>query len=115
MYAFVAKSGSAEYNVLSIFSEADMKSFQEYAKERETIPKESGESAEELTKKIAKAYNGKSNAEMLQSILREAEKSKRAGTLSNEEIESFYQNFSVMLNGAQRKKLREVVERLKEI
>lgn len=71
--------------------------------------------AEELTRKIAAAYNGKSNMAMLQSILTEAEKSKRAGTLSNQEIEQFYQSFAPMLDGFQRRRLRAVVDRLKEI
>ena len=74
-----------------------------------------GASAEELTKKIAAAYHGKSNADMMRSILSEAEKSKRAGTLSNEEIENFYQTFAPMLDTAQRKRLRAVVEKLKTV
>ena len=89
-----------------------MKSF------KETRSRTTGEqqgSAEDLTKRIASAYNGKSNAEMLRNILAEAEKSKRAGTLSNEEIERFYQSFAPMLDGAQKRKLRAVVEKLKEI
>ena len=72
-------------------------------------------SAEELTQKIANACNGKSNIAMLQNILQEAERSKRAGTLSNEEIEAFYQSFSPMLSTAQRKQLRSIVDRLKGI
>ena len=72
-------------------------------------------SAAELASQIARACNGKSNAAMLQSILAEAEKSKRAGTLSNEEIENFYQSFSPMLDGIQRKRLRAIVDRLKDI
>ena len=104
-----------------------MKSFKEYAKTptvEETINKtqsvaegytQDTQTAEDLTKKIADAYNGMSNMDMLKNILMEAEKSKRAGTLSNEEIEAFYQNFSPMLNGFQRRKLREIVDRLKEI
>ena len=71
--------------------------------------------AEELAQKLAKAYNGKSNMAMLQNILKEAEKSKRAGTLSNEEIEAFYQSFSPMLNPSQRKQLRVIVDKLKAI
>ena len=98
-----------------------MKSFKEYSKQAADVAnaqndnKQDGKTAEELTKKIAIAYNGKSNAAMLQSILEEAEKGKRAGTLSNEEIESFYQSFAPMLDGFQRKRLRAVVQRLKEI
>ncbi len=93
-----------------------MKSFKEYAQNApEEEKKEETANAEELTKKIASAYNGKSNADMLRSILAEAEKSKRAGTLTNEEIEAFYQNFAPMLSGAQKKQLRAVVDRLKNI
>ena len=88
-----------------------MKSFKDYSKEE--VEKEV--TAEELTKKIASAYHGKSNMDILKSILAEAEKGKRAGTLSNEEIEAFYQSFSPMLDSAQRRKLRAVVDRLKDI
>ena len=87
-----------------------MKSFKDYETDKQTTA-----SAEELTKKIASAYHGKSNADMLKNILLEAERSKRAGTLSNEEIEAFYQSFAPMLDGLQRKRLRVVVDRLKEI
>ena len=90
-----------------------MKSFKNYAGETPNMEKTA--SAEELAKKIASAYDGKSSADMLRNILAEAEKSKRAGTLSNEEIEKFYQTFSPMLDSSQRKKLRAIVEKLKEI
>ena len=76
---------------------------------------ESTATAEQLAQKLAKAYNGKSNMAMLQNILKEAEKSKRAGTLSNEEIEAFYQSFSPMLNPSQRKQLRLIIDKLKAI
>lgn len=89
-----------------------MRSFKNYTPKTEEA---AGASAEELTAKIAAAYNGKSNAQMLRSILSEAEKSKRAGTLSNEEIDNFYNTFSPMLDASQRKKLREIVEKLKKI
>ena len=89
-----------------------MKSFKDYANVTET---QTTATAEDLAEQIAHAYNGKSSMDMLQQILAEAEKSKRAGTLSNEEIETFYQTFAPMLNGLQRKKLREIVDGLKEI
>lgn len=94
-----------------------MKSFKEYAKtenRREDLTGEAA-SAEELTKRIAAAYDGKSNMQMLKNILAEAERSKRAGTLSNEEIENFYQSFSPMLDGAQKRQLRAIVDKLKDI
>ena len=87
-----------------------MKSFKKYSSETQETS-----SAEDLTKQIASAYNGKSNADMMRKILTEAEKSKRAGTLSNQEIETFYQTFSPMLDNSQRKKLRAIVDRLKSI
>ena len=97
-----------------------MKSFKQYSKQMpsittETASEEDVVTAEELTQKIARAYDGKSNAAMLKSILSEAEKSKRAGTLSNEEIEAFYQSFAPMLDALQRRRLRAVVDKLKEI
>lgn len=99
-----------------------MKSFNQQYKQAQKIAEaqnksqtQQSASAEELTKKIAAAYDGKSNAAMLKSIIAEAEKSKRAGTLSNEEIENFYKSFAPMLDGFQRRTLRNVVDRLKEI
>ncbi len=104
-----------------------MKSFKNYTKDAAEVAnaqktgtdrqtdEQTTATAEELTRKIAAAYNGKSNMAMLQSILNEAEKSKRAGTLSNEEIEAFYQSFAPMLDGFQRRRLRAVVDRLKSI
>ena len=74
----------------NFFGGTGMKSFRNYAKNN-SANGESAEtlSAEELTKKIASAYNGKSSADILRNILEEAERSKRAGTLSDEEIEKF--------------------------
>ena len=92
-----------------------MRNFKDYTTTDEKQTTEETATAEELTKKIAKAYHGKSNADMMRSILSEAEKSKRAGTLSNEEIENFYQTFAPMLDTAQRKRLRAVVEKLKTV
>ena len=92
-----------------------MRNFKDYTTTDENRETEETVGAEELTKRIAAAYHGKSNADMMRSILSEAEKSKRAGTLSNEEIENFYQTFAPMLDTAQRKRLRAVVEKLKTV
>ena len=91
-----------------------MRSFKNYEKDGVKDEK-SGTSAEELTKRMAEAYHGKSNLEMMKTILTEAEKSKRAGTLSNAEIEAFYQSFAPMLDATQKRRLRAVVDRLKQI
>jgi hypothetical protein len=104
-----------------------VKSFKEYVEhtkenEVQTEPlstepngEEKQRAARALGEQIAAAYNGKSDMQMWQSIIAEAEKGKRNGTLSNEDIERFYQTFSSMVNGVQRKKLRAVVDRLKKL
>ncbi len=98
-----------------------MKSFKEYkptqgqSKQTPPVNDGQGETAEELTKKLAAAWGGKSSGAMMKEILTEAERSKRAGKLSNEEIDEFYRQFSPMLNGAQRILLKKVVQKLKEI
>ena len=116
-----------QYIALAKQREGIMKSFRNYAKTTQTTQtqqtantqqpqdEQTVKSAEELTQSIASAYHGKSSAEMLKNVLTEAEKSKRAGTLSNEEIDNFYQSFAPMLDPIQRKKLRAIVEKLKEI
>ncbi|MBQ9729572.1 MAG: hypothetical protein IJV80_02050 [Clostridia bacterium] len=102
-----------------------MKSFKDYqgASEEETLQKiaaetasaESASAAADLTKKIASAYRGKSNGEMLASILKQAEESKKNGTLSNEEIDEFYRQFSPMLDAFQRRRLKVIIDKLKAI
>ena len=91
----------------------NMKSFKGY--EGKAKQEEKPQTAEELTRKLASAYNGKSNADIFRSILSEAEKSKRAGTLSNEELETFFRTFSPMLDASQSRKWRAVIDKLKEI
>ena len=68
-----------------------------------------------LTRQIAEAYNGKPSIDMLKSIVKEAEKSKRAGTLTNEDIDAFYAQFAPLLDDGQRKMLQMVVQKLKKI
>ena len=106
------------YGILcSIAVEVEMKSYKEHKQKWQTAGEnpQTTASAEELAQQLAKAYNGKSNMAMMKKILDEAERSKRAGTLSNEEIEAFYQSFAPMLSPPQRKQLRMIVERLKGI
>lgn len=68
-----------------------------------------------LTRQIAEAYNGKPSIDMLKSIVKEAEKSKRAGTLTNEDLDAFYAQFAPLLDDGQRKMLQMVVQKLKKI
>lgn len=71
--------------------------------------------AETLTRRIAAAYRGKNDKAVLADIVSSAEKGKRAGTLTNEEIDAFYRRFAPMLNFVQRKKLEQIVTQLKNI
>lgn len=71
--------------------------------------------AETLAKQIAAAYRGKSDRAVLADIVSSAEKGKRAGTLTNAEIDTFYKRFAPMLNFVQRKKLEQIIAQLKNI
>ena len=97
-----------------------MKSFKDYKPQQETETNGGGQEEqmqgfEELTKRVTAAYEGKSSGDTMQSILAQAEASKRAGTLTNEDIDLFYEQFSPMLNSFQKKHLNMIVKRLKEI
>ena len=97
-----------------------MRSFKDYKPNEESqsktdIQEEKIQGFEELTKRVTAAYEGKSSGDTMQSILAQAEAAKRAGTLTNEEIDLFYEQFAPMLNGFQKKHLAMIVKRLKEI
>ena len=98
-----------------------MKSFSKYTQEEKTPKQEPMKSYTQedevarLTKQIAEAYDGKPSGEVLRSILAQAEAGKRAGTLTNADIDAFYAQFSPMLEEGQNRMLQSVVERLKRI
>ena len=92
-----------------------MKSYKDYERKASTVAQNQTDDAETLTRKIASAYQGQSNASVFKSILEQAEQSKRAGTLSNDDIDNFYKSFAPMLNGAHKRQLKTVVDKLKEI
>ncbi len=99
-----------------------MKSFKQYARQAADRPDEAtaertenhSPAAEQLARQIASSYHGKSDGAMWKKILAEAEKSRRAGTLSDADIENFYRQFSPMLDGEKRRRLRAVLDKLKE-
>lgn len=69
----------------------------------------------EMAKIITKAMSGKSEGQILHTIMAEAERGKREGTLTNADLDNFYKALSPMLDGFKKKKLKEVIERLKNI
>ena len=62
---------------------------------------------------LSAAYEGKSADEIMKAILKEAEKGRKNGTLSDKDIDNFSDMISPMLNAEQRKTLGKVVKRLK--
>ncbi len=67
------------------------------------------------TNKLIASFQGKSERDMMRAILQRATEGKRSGTLTNEQIDAFYAQFSPMLDGQKKKKLKKVVEDLKKL
>lgn len=73
---------------------------------------------EDFMKEAASAaarYNGKNENELVGEIYARAAEGKKNGTLSNAEIDAFYRQIAPMLDGAKRKKLQKIVDKLKSI
>jgi len=68
-----------------------------------------------LTAMLAKALSGKSNGQIWQLILKQAEQGKRDGTLTNADLDNFYAAVAPMVDGIKRQKLKKVIAKLKEI
>ena len=98
-----------------------MKSFKNYTPEptsqnnASNFSEQAPSNMQDFAKQMLGQYEGKSGMEMFRTLLKQAEASKRAGTLTNEQIDEFYTQFSPMLNAMQRKKLDEVIEDLKKL
>ena len=69
----------------------------------------------EEAQKVANGVKGKSENDILKTIYARAAEGKRNGTLTNEEIDAFYRQFSPMLDHAKRKRLQKLVEELKKM
>lgn len=64
---------------------------------------------------IVQRFSGKRDGDLLKEIYLRAAEGKRAGTLSNEQIDAFCTRLSPLLDGAKRKRLYELCEQLKRI
>jgi hypothetical protein len=62
---------------------------------------------------LAKKYEGASESDLISAIMLEAEKGRKNGTLTNNDIDNFVKVLSPMLNASQQKKLYEVVKKIK--
>ena len=65
-------------------------------------------------KNFANKYEGASENELLSEIMKEAEKGRRNGTLSDSDIDRFKSMLEPMLNSSQKQKLNKVIEKIKK-
>ena len=97
-----------------------MKDFKNYVPEDKNNGKKSVNSAEveqtvNLAAAMAKAFNGKSEGQIWQTILEQAEQGKRNGTLSNADLDNFYNTVAPLVDGFKRQKLKQIITKLKSI
>lgn len=97
-----------------------MQDFNSYAKDGAKDAKSGPQSGSDknladLIGSLANKYNGASEADLMRAILKEAEKGKRNGTLSNADIDRFASMLAPMLDAKKRSYLNKVVEELKKI
>lgn len=94
-----------------------MEDFNNYAKNSENNGgmKNAGGGLFETVSRISKQFDGKSTDELLRAIYNEAKARKRAGTLTNAEIDGFVAMLSPALDAKKRKYLLKVAEDLKKI
>ena len=69
----------------------------------------------ELANAVAKAMNGKTESQLIRTIIAEAERGKREGRLTNADLDNFYNTVAPMVDGAKRKKLKEIISKLKSL
>ena len=65
--------------------------------------------------KAAAQFDGKDEGELIRTIYARAAEGRRAGTLTDEEIDAFCAQFAPMLDAGKRKKLYALAERLKKL
>lgn len=91
-----------------------MKDFNSYTpggdSDKESFEKSS---VAQMAAKMMGSFNGKSEADLMKAIYQEAEKNRKAGTLSDAELDNFYNTLSPMLDAQKRKKLAAVIKKLK--
>ena len=94
-----------------------MEDFREYSKNAGKGEKgnANGGGLFETVSRIAKNFDGKSQNDLIRAIFKEAEKGKRAGTLTNAEIDNFVALLSPALDFKKRAYLNKIAEDLKKI
>lgn len=89
-----------------------MKDFSEFTPQEKKETNGSGDINSQFMK-FASAYEGKSADEVMSAILAEAEKGKKNGTLTDEDVDGFASAVSPFLTDKQRKMLNVIVKKIK--
>ena len=84
----------------------DLKSFQ---KSHQSNGTNKAETSKDNLRKTAETYAQKSDSELLAEILQAADRAKRDGSVTSEDLQRFAQNLSPMLSEEQRGRLQNVL------
>ena len=90
-----------------------MKDFNSFSGEEKK--QSASDDAVDMAKMMAKAFEGKGEADILRAIYKEAERGRKAGTLTDSDLDNFYAALYPMLDFAKRKKLEQVINKLKKM
>ena len=94
-----------------------MQDFNEYVKNSQNNSTKNYNNGDifKLVNDLAKKFDGKNQTELLKAIYAEAEKGKRNGTLTNEQIDAFANMLSPLLDEKKLKILEKIVADIKKI
>ena len=90
-----------------------MKDFNSFSGEEKK--QSASDDAVDMAKMMAKAFEGKGEADILRAIYKEAERGRKAGALTDSDLDNFYAALYPMLDSAKRKKLEQVINKLKKM
>ena len=68
-----------------------------------------------LVKNVANSMKGKSQGDIMRAVIEEAERGKREGTLTDADLDNFYNMMAPTLDGFKRQKQKNIIARLKRI
>ncbi len=95
-----------------------MQDFNAYANEGKKVAAQAAREeakSDALAQQLARALAGKGEADILRAIYKEAERGRKAGTLTDEELDRFSAAIAPLLDAGKRKKLEQIVRKLKSM
>ena len=97
-----------------------MKDFKNYRPEENNNGQKNASGAQveqtvNLATAMAKAFNGKSEGQIWQTLLEQAEQGKRNGTLTNADLDNFYNALAPLVDGFKKQKLKQIITKLKAL